>query len=252
MISDLQKASMTKRISAFMFDVILLAILAVFFAMLLSTALNYDAYNTTFAEAYDRYYAANGLTDELITADPTTLTAEQTAQMNSFFAALEADEAAMHAYSMLINLQLVIVTFGLLLAFLVLEYAVPLLFGNGQTLGKKIFGVGLMHLEGVRIGHVALFIRTVLGKYAVGTMPIAMCAMYILGGLGSPLFLLIAGVLIIAQLIVLIVSRENALLHDKMAVTVAIDIASQRIFNTREELLEFKKKQHAEKAAAAS
>jgi len=32
----------------------------------------------------------------------------------------------------------------------------PLLFKNGQTLGKKIFGVALMRNDGVRIGHVTL------------------------------------------------------------------------------------------------
>lgn len=250
MISDLQKASMWKRISAFLFDAILLSILTVFFAMLLSAALGYDGYHTTFNEAYDRYYAEYGLTEEMLTAAPATLTAEQVEQINAASGAIAADDVAVHAYNMVINLQLLIVTFGLLLAFLVLEYIVPLLLGSGQTLGKKIFGVGLMHLEGVRIGHVALFIRAILGKYAVGTMPYAMCAMYLISGLGSPVFLLIAGVLLIAQLIVLIFSRENAMLHDKMAVTVAVDIASQRIFNTREELLEYKKKQHAEKAAA--
>lgn len=250
MISDLQRASMWKRISAFLFDLILLCILAVFFAALLSAALGYDGYQSTFNEAYDRYYAEYGLTEELLTADPATLSDGQIDQINAASAAIAGDETAVHAYNMVISLQLLIVTFGLLLAFLVLEYTVPLLLGNGQTLGKKIFGVGLMHLEGVRIGHVALFIRAILGKYAVGTMPFAMCAMYLVSGLGSPVFLLIGAVLLLAQLIVLIVSRENAMLHDKMAVTAAVDISSQRIFNTREELLEYKKKLHAEKAAA--
>lgn len=252
MIFDLQKASMWKRISAFLFDLILLGILAVFCAMILSAVLGYDSYSTTFSEAYDRYYTEYGLTQEMLTTDPAALAEEQISQMNAASAAIAADETAVHAYNMVINLQMVIVTFSLLLAFLLLEFTVPLLLGNGQTLGKKIFGVGVMHLEGVRIGHVALFIRTILGKFAVETMPYAMCAIYLFGGMGSPVFLLIGGVLLVAQALVLIFSHENAMIHDKMAVTVTVDVASQMIFNTREELIEYKKKQHAEKAAAQS
>lgn len=250
MIYDLQKASMWKRISAFLFDAILLSMLAVFCAMVLSAALGYDSYQATFSAAYDRYYAEYGLTEEMLTADPATLTPAQTEQMNAASAAIAADTEAVHAYQMVINLQLLIVTFALLLAFLALEFVVPLLLKNGQTLGKKIFGVGVMQLDGVQLGHVALFVRTILGKYAVETMPFAMCALYLLSGLGSPIFLLIGGVLLIVQALVLIFSHENAMLHDKMAFTVTVDLASQMIFRTREELIEYKKKQHAQKVAA--
>ncbi len=250
MISDLQKASMWKRISAFLFDGIMLGMLAVLLALCLSAILNYDHHQAIFSEAYQRYYAEYGLTEEMLTADPAALTEEEAALISSASAAIAADEAAVHAYSMVINLQVLIVTFALLLAFLLWEFVLPLALGNGQTLGKKIFGIAVMQLDGVRISHVALFIRAIIGKYAVGTMPYAMCALYVVSGAGSPVFLLIGLALIIVQLLVLIISRENALLHDKMAFTVTVDYASQMIFRTREELMAYKKKLHAEKAAA--
>ena len=52
---DLQKASMWKRISAFLFDFIMLSIVAVLFAWGLSAALGYDGYNRTVAGAYEKY-----------------------------------------------------------------------------------------------------------------------------------------------------------------------------------------------------
>ena len=59
MVYDLQKASMWKRIAAWMFDGILTATLAVGFGLLLSVLLGYDSYNeqmeTSFA-AYERQY----------------------------------------------------------------------------------------------------------------------------------------------------------------------------------------------------
>ena len=45
MIYDLQRASMWKRISAWLLDAILLCIVATLMAFLLSTALNYDKYS---------------------------------------------------------------------------------------------------------------------------------------------------------------------------------------------------------------
>ena len=81
-------------------------------------------------------------------------------------------------------------------------------------------------------------------------MPLALSALYLISGLGSPVFLLIGAALLLVQLIVVIVSHENALLHDKMAVTVTVDLASQMIFDTYDQLLEYKKKMHAEKAAS--
>lgn len=251
MITDLQKASMLKRLSAFILDAILLSILAVMFAWGLSTALQYDKYQTIVNDAHDRYAKEYGITERMMTSDPKALTEDEYQRMDAANRAIAADTEATKAYQMVINLQMLILTFGLLGGFLVLEFFVPLFLGNGQTVGKKIFGIGLMHTEGIRVRHVALFVRSILGKYAVETMIIGLCAVSFLNGVGSPLFLLIAAALILVQIVLLIVSNENAMIHDKMAMTVTVDLASQMIFETREELLEYKKEQHAEKVAAA-
>jgi hypothetical protein len=55
MVFDLQKASMWKRISASLFDFILLAMATVGFALILSAAFGYDKYNTQLEEAYTKY-----------------------------------------------------------------------------------------------------------------------------------------------------------------------------------------------------
>ncbi|MBQ2953347.1 MAG: RDD family protein [Clostridia bacterium] len=251
MISDLQKASMWKRASAFLLDAILLVVLATGFFLVISLITGYDQHMNIVSEAYERIGTQYGITSEMKQKDQADMTPEELAAMNAANAAIAADAEAVHSYQMVSTLSVLIVSLGLLASFLLLEFAVPLLLGDGQTIGKKIFGIGLMHTEGVRLGHVALFIRTVLGKYAVETMPLALSLVFIIGGIGSPVFLLITAVLLIAQVILLIVSRENALLHDRMAVTVAVDLASQMIFDTHEQLLEYKKKAHAEKAASS-
>ena len=55
--------------------------------------------------------------------------------------------------------------------------------------------------------------------------------------------------LIIAQVALLIFTQARTPLHDMLAGTVTVDFASQMIFDSPEELLEYKKKLHAESVA---
>ena len=245
---DLQKASMWKRISAGLFDGILLAMLAVGFFWLLSLALGYDRHEQAWTDACARYEQQYDVIFEISRETYEAMTEAEQQNYNAAYEALCADEEAMYAYNMTANLTLITVTGGILLAMLLLEFTVPLLFKNGQTLGKKIFGVGLMRFDGVKLSPVQLFTRTVLGKFALETMiPVYICILFIFGAMGIGGTLLL-GALGLAQLILLIVTRENALIHDKRSGTVAVDFASQMIFDTPEALLEYKKRISAEQA----
>ena len=249
MIYDLQKASMWKRISAFLFDGIMLGIVAVLFAWVLSMALHYDRYADELSDAYARYGEEYGVSFSLSLNEYDALSQEDAQRLKDAYAALNADEKAVHAYHMTIQLTLVITSIGLLLAYLVMEFAIPLKIGNGQTLGKKIFSLGVMRTEGIKISNVSLFIRTVLGKYTIETMiPVLIVIMIYWGTIGivGPivLFLILA-----VQVGVLIGTRTNSLIHDLLADTVVIDLPSQMIFDTREELIAYKEKVHAEMAA---
>ena len=129
------------------------------------------------------------------------------------------------------------------------EFAVPMLLKNGQTLGKKVFGLALMRVDGVQVTPVQMFVRSVLGKYAMETMVTAFLLIMITSGaLGIVGYMVIFGILLL-QAICMIVSRTNSMVHDLMAATVVVDFASQRIFRSSEELLEYQKEIAAEQAA---
>ena len=49
------------------------------------------------------------------------------------------------------------------------------------------------------------------------------------------------------QVALVITSKTNSTIHDHMAATVAVDLASQMIFDSPEALMDYKKKVHAEK-----
>ena len=249
---DLQKASMWKRISAYLFDTILLATLAVALSMVLSMALGYDDYNATLEAAYDKYETQFGIEFEMTAEEFEAMTPEQEALYDQAYDALCKDEQAMHAYNMVLNLSLIITTASLLIAYLLLEFAVPLLLKNGQTLGKKIFGVALIREDGVQLNTVQLFTRTVLGKFVVETMiPVYVLIMLFFNTADMLSLLLLAGIAI-GQVICVLATRTNSAIHDKMAGTVAVDLSSQRIFSTTEDLIAYKKSVHAEEAAKKS
>lgn len=249
MTCDLQRANVWKRISAFLFDVILLAIACVLCAWGLSALLGFDAQYQTLMTRYQAAADACGLDMSIMTQTYSTLTDAQRALVEQANAVLAADETAVHAYGMVIQLSILIVSFGVLSGYLLLEFLVPLLFKNGQTLGKKIFGVALMRNDGVRIGHVTLFVRTVLGKYAVETMIPIMAVMMLFFGNLNIVVLGIVLILSVTQFVLFLATRKHSLIHDFLADTVAVDMASQMIFNSTDELVAYKAKLQAEKAA---
>ncbi len=247
---NLQKASFGKRIIAAIFDGILLSIIAVGLIALLSGVFNTDTHLNTYKAAYNKYSTQYDI--NLTANEYNELTPEQKSDYDAKVVlaeeAFSKDEAAVYAYNMFINLSLIIITFSVLIGTIVIEFIVPLFFGNGQTLGKKIFGIALMHTDGIKVKNIQLFIRALLGKFTIELMiPIYITVMVIFNSIGIVSIIVLA-ILLIVQIICLIATRTNSLLHDVLAGTVAVDMASQRIFDSREALIEYTKKLHAQQA----
>ena len=249
MIYDLQKASMLKRISAWLLDIILLTIVAAGFALLFSGLFGFDAHNETLNNAYAKYEQQYGIQFDITQESYDSLSQEQKNLYQAAYDSLSTDHEAVYAYNMLMQLSILIVTLGIFFAYLVLEFAVPLWLKHGQTVGKKIFGIAVMRADGVQLGAVALFVRTVLGKYTIETMiPVLIIMMIFWGSIGivGPIVLGLIGLL---QIVLLIASRTNSVIHDYLANTVTVDMSSQLIFRTTEELIAYQKRVAAEKAA---
>ncbi len=249
MVYDLQKGSLWKRIAAWIFDAIIVSALAVGLGFLLSMVLGYDGYSQSMNEAYARYEGEYGIVFDITQEAYAAMTNAQRQNYDAAYSALVADEAAMHAYNMMVSLMLVITSSGILLATVLWELILPLWFGNGQTLGKKIFGLCLVRNDGVKLNNMQLFTRTILGKFTIETMiPVYILMMIFWGtmGLGGTLILL---ALLMAQIVCVAATRTHSAIHDLLAGTVVVDMASQMIFRTTEDLIAYKKKVAAEQAA---
>ena len=245
MVTDLQKAGLWKRISAGLFDLILLVMLVVGVATLLSWAFRYDYYQQAYEEACHRYETQYGVEFQAYEG----LSAEERAAYDEAYAALIADDEAVYLYNMVMNLTLLVITFSILLGVLLLEFAVPLLFKNGQTLGKKIFGVALMRADGVKVNTFQMLVRTLLGKFTVEIMlPVYILIMLSFNSVGLIGIAILGGILV-GELLSFALSRTGSLIHDTIAATVAVDMASQQIFESPEERVEYIKRLHAEEAS---
>lgn len=246
---DLQKAGLWKRIAAWLLDAILLSVLAVGFGFGLSALLDYDGYSQTLESAYTNYENEYGVTFDIDQTTYEAMTEQERDQFDKAYQALMADEQAVKAYNMLLSLSLLITTVGILAAVIVLEFVVPLLMGNGATIGKKVFSLGLIRTDGVKINTMQLFVRALLGKFTIETMiPLYLLLMMFWGMMGivGTIILCILG---IAQMLLYGFTRTNSLLHDLLAGTVVVDTSSQRIFASTDDLIEYTKRVHAEKAA---
>ncbi len=246
---DIQKASMWKRISAGMFDWILTGILAVGFAFLLSAILGYDGYVQSMEDAYARYEAQFGISFSISQAEFDALSDDVKVLYEQANEALNADEQAVYAYNMMTNLMLVITTVGILIGIVIMELVVPLCFKNGQTLGKKIFGLCLIRNDGVKMNNMQLFTRTILGKFTLETMvPVYIILMLFFSSIGLT-GTVVLGLILLLQLGLMVFTKTNSMIHDLLAGTVVVDYASQRIFRTTDDLIAYQKQIAAERAA---
>jgi uncharacterized RDD family membrane protein YckC len=265
MIYDLQKASILKRISAFLLDIILMLIAVTGFAALISHITDIDANINNYSslvKEYDSQFSVNewnlkvDLSNQSFKIDDkeilfTDLTEEQQEYINNAYNTVEQDERFIYESQMMFNKTLIIVSISLFLAHFLLEFIVPLIFKNGQTVGKKIFSIAVIRVDGVRIDPVVLFTRSILGKYTIETMIPAFLILMHLFNVGT---LITLGVLILIpvfEIILVIATKTNSLIHDIISSTVSVDYQSQMIFDSVEAKNEYQLRIHEEEAKNA-
>lgn len=246
MIGELQKASLWKRVSAGLCDFILLMIVTVGLCTLLSAILGYDGYLDEMDEHRAVYEAEYGIDLNISAEDFEALPEEEQAKYHEADEAMNQDEKVIYVYQMIFYMAILIVSIGLLLGVVVVELVFPLIFKNGQTLGKKVFGVAVMRTNAVKLTPPVLFVRAILGKFTIEIMvPVMLALMVAFGSLGF-VGVLVIGLLLILEIVVFCATRTSSFIHDLLADTVVVDMASQRIYESEADLIEAKKKAHAE------
>lgn len=244
---DIQKASLLKRFSAWLLDFILMTIAVTGFAYLISVVTGYQGYIDTISDKQAYYENEYGVDFDISEEDFNILSKEEQDYIVHVHDELYAkDNEVLYAYDMTINLTLTIATLSLLFSCMLLEFFVPLFLKNGQTVGKKLFAIGVVHANGVRLTNFALFARTLLGKYTIETMiPVIILVTMIFGGSGV-VGITVLGLILILELFVFFKDKLFTPIHDVLGHTVCVDLASQMVFENVDELMAYKAKLHAD------
>lgn len=250
MIYDIQKASLLKRFSAFLLDFILAVIVTTGVAYLVSVITDYDKYYNEVQGTIEAVSEEYGVDLSLSQSE-----AEEKYSQADYSRYIEAYNKVMErcgdSYVMMWSLSIMMVTIGLLVSHLLLEFVVPLILKNGQTVGKKVFKIGVIQLNCVRLAPQSLFVLSILGKFTIETMLPVLGLFLIMFNIAPFLgLLLIAGVLI-AQLTLLVVNKNHCLIHDLIASAVPVDLSTQMVFESERALVEYKERIAQERASKA-
>lgn len=241
---SIQKANFWKRISAFMFDIIILVMLSFGFATGITALSDYDKKSEAVKSYYAHYEEVYGVDFNITEEDFNALTDAEKQVFHDANKALQNDSGFQKATQNLFYLTMLIFGGGIFLSYVLWYFILPLFFGYGRTLGKKIFGLAVIRTNGVKASNPVLFIRITVGMFAIETlMPLSMLIMIwfdLMGIVG----LITIGLLALLQIGVLIYTKTNSSIHDLLTDTVVVDFVSQQIFETQDELLAYQQEEH--------
>ncbi len=255
MIYDLQKAGIWKRVSAFLFDFIISGVLIVGVVLLLVWAFKFEDYSKTFKNMQQFYANKYDIDLNMTQEQYDKMTDEQKAEyrenVDKSNKDIARDPVAVKAYNMIIYMPFAFVTVGVFFVYILTEFVVPMILKNGQTLGKKIFGIGVTRTNCVKASGFSLFVRMAFGKFVIETMVPLFIIFMTLTGLLNPIIALIVllGIVILQIVACLNTKRTRSLIHDLISDTAVVDLSTQLVFETEQDLIDYKKKIHEEEVA---
>ncbi len=274
---SIQKANFWKRFSAWLFDTVILVVLALSISLLtfeIFVAKPKEVYTEKFniSRAYQLEVAKQMDFTPLLTTEQYKKLPEEEkgdylsqevydkfskeekaaydAEKEAYIKALNADERALALYNDALQAQTsfylkdaLSYALSLFVATLIWHFILPLFLKQGRSVGKRVFGLAVIRTNQVKASNAVLFIRCMIGLYAIETIfPIFL---FLIGGtLG--IVLLVA--FFVMQIAVMFKTDTNSSIHDLLTDTVVVDMASQKIYQTQEERIEAQKAQAAEKA----
>ena len=96
-----------------------------------------------------------------------------------------------------------------------------------------------------------MFVRAMLGKYAIETMvPLSILLIFFFVVHEATLFIVFVA-LYVFQIILFFATKTRSFIHDALASSVTVDMASQMIFNSTEEMIAYKESLHEQEAKEA-
>lgn len=245
---DFHKAKPIKRLAAYVIDLILLVAITAGVWYAIYSATDYNACDKEFQSYIDQYAQKHGVDLNIPSNEIQNYPEEVQKKYNEALLDLNDDKQAMSVYAQKAKINLLAAMVGLFAAYVILEVMIPLIFKNGQTVGKKIMGLCVMHKYHVRVGFMQIIYRSILGKYFIETLiPVEMLILKNYGVLGTTASLIMA-IIAMTQGFIVLMSQANCGIHDKLFNTVVADFKKQHIFDNWDERFDFEEAYEKEMA----
>lgn len=214
------KTILPKRLLAWFIDTTLMVTLILAFALLFSSMMQTDSYGETFEERYAHYEGLYGVDFDISEEQYNALSEEELARYNEAYSALTSDPEVSEVYNRLYRRALTGIELSFLLSYLIIDFLLPLLFKNGQTIGKRLLGLAVTRRDGSQVSTITLLSRTVLGKFVLEALiPVMVVFSFFFSSIGLISILFVAAILI-ANIVLLF--KKGTQLHDLMADTMVV------------------------------
>ncbi len=243
---DFHKAKPLKRLAAYVIDLFLLLIVTAGVVAGMFSVLNFNGYRNELLSYYEEYGQQY---DVDLSEQKANLSEEDQKKYDDAIAGLNSDERALSALANIVKITWLSMAVGLLVAYVILEIMLPLIFKNGQTVGKKTMGLCVMHKDHVQVSALQVIFRTILGKYFIETLiPATMLLLKLSATLGTTASLVLS-LIAMTQGFIVLMSQANCGIHDKLFKTVVADMNKQHIFATVDDLKAYEEEMARREAA---
>ncbi len=231
-----------------MLDALIFLVVAVIVSILFSLITGYDSHSEKLNEIYNGIEQEYGISFSISAEEYNALDAETKARFDEANAKLSKDAEALSAYRAVISTSVLIISLSFLVSVSFVEFIMPLIFKNGMTPGKKVFGLAVVKTNLVRISTFQLFVRAILGKYTLEIMiPVLIILMLYFGMLGS-IGLIVLAAITVLQVALFLATEKKQPIHDLLSDTAVVDFNSQNIFPDEESRTEYLVREATENA----
>lgn len=227
--------SFSKRIGAFILDLICVLIIAIGVAFLTAVINGYDKTQKALDEKYIQYrikeYNEDGKLVIVEASDE-----ELALRWNQF----EQDEEACRLWDEMVDKTLPIPIVGITFSLLIFELIVPLCLKQGRTIGMYIFKISLITKEEIRVRFKNIFIRFLFGKLLVNALIPILCFLMFYFNRANFIIVCILMAVLLSNLFMLIATERHIAVPDYFGGVFPCDQEGQFFFDTIEQLNEAK------------
>lgn len=218
---------MLKRTGAFLIDFLLTVVIAILVSFPAKAIASYDSAVENMDSAFEAIASRHGVSIDITNEQYAAFTEEELAAWEAAFTEIADNEQAMDLYNKTVRLSMTLTYVCLIVGVLVVEIGFPFYFANGQTPGKKIFGLRIEKKDGKPVGFSTLLIRSILGKLIIEYgIPVLFYFNLVYGAgvsAASVGFLMLAT----AQLMSFFLTEDRRVIHDFLASTHVVKLDNQ-------------------------